>query len=128
MGRRGHVQTRHCNYGVVEFSDWGQEAAYNYLTDVEDLNVVAPGNDMTIAESADRWEIEVPYDENNHFDWKRLEGIVDKLKENPDLIKAPGWTKDCPHTPVGDDFAALLEEGIVSAKKHNYSWIIIDWW
>lgn len=124
MGRRGYVQKRHAEHETsVCLSDWGQSAAASYLEGLG-LNICTESS-MVDSAYADKWEIELPWigrGKRAHVDWRRMEKIVRDLRKKPSLVSGDDGTE------YGEDLAALLEEGLKAAKKHNYSWIIVDFW
>lgn len=124
MGRRGYVQKRQAEHEMsVCLSDWGQSAAASYLEELG-LNICTESS-MIGSEDADKWEIELPWTgkgKRAHVDWRKMEKIVRDLRKKPSLVCGDDGTE------YGEDLAALLEEGLKAAKKHNYSWIIVDFW
>lgn len=107
----------------VCLSDWGQSAAASYLEELG-LNICTE-SPMIDSGNADKWEIELPWTgkgKRAHIDWRKMEKIVRDLRKKPSLVTADDGAE------YGEDLAALLEEGLKAAKKHNYSWIIVDFW
>ena len=126
MGRRGYVQKRQAEHEMsVCLSDWGQSAAAEFLEN-EGLNLcTGDSSGMASSENSARWEIELPWTgkgKRAHIDWRKMEKIVRDLRKKPSLVTADDGTE------YGENLAALLEEGLKAAKKHNYSWIIVDFW
>lgn len=124
MGRRGYVQKRQAEHEMsVCLSDRGQSDAASYLEELG-LNICTESS-MIDSGNADKWEIELPWTgkgKRAHIDWRKMEKIVRDLRKEPSLVTADDGTE------YGEDLAALLEEGLKAAKKHNYSWIIVDFW
>ena len=124
MGRRGYVQNRQAEHEMsVCLSDWGQSAAASYLEELG-LNICTE-SPMIDSDNADKWEIELPWTgkgKRAHIDWRKMEKIVRDLRKKPSLVTADDGAE------YGEDLAALLEEGLKAAKKHNYSFIIVDFW
>ena len=124
MGRRGYVQKRQAEHEMsVCLSDRGQSDAASYLEELG-LNICTE-SPMIESGYADKWEIELPWTgkgKRAHIDWRKMEKIVRDLRKEPSLVTADDGTE------YGEDLAALLEEGLKAAKKHNYSWIIVDFW
>lgn len=124
MGRRGHVQKRQVEHDMrVCLSDWGQEAAADYLWTLG-INICTE-SPMVDAANADKWEIELPWTgkgKRAHVDWRKMEKIVRDLRKKPSLVC------DSDGTEYGEDLAALLEAGVKYAKKRGYNWIIVDFW
>lgn len=124
MGRRGYVQKRQAEHEMsVCLSDWGQSAAASYLEELG-LNICTESS-MIDSADADKWEIELPWTgegKRAHVDWRKMEKIVRDLRKKPSLVCGKDGTE------YGEDLAALLGAGLEAAKKHNYSWIIVDFW
>ena len=124
MGRRGYVQKRQAEHEMsVCLSDRGQSDAASYLEELG-LNICTESS-MIDSGNADKWEIELPWTgkgKRAHIDWRKMEKIVRDLRKEPSLVTADDGAE------YGEDLAALLEEGLKAAKKHNYSWIIVDFW
>ena len=126
MGRRGYVQKRQAEHDTaICLSDRCQSAAAEFLEN-EGLNVcTGDSSGMADSGSSDHWEIELPWTGEGrraNIDWTKMERIVRKLRKNPALVSGDNGTE------YGEDLAALLEAGVKYAKKHNYSWIIVDFW
>ena len=124
MGRRGYVQKRQAEHEMsVCLSDRGQSDAASYLEELG-LNICTESS-MIDSGNADKWEIERHWTgkgKRAHIDWRKMEKIVRDLRKEPSLVTADDGAE------YGEDLAALLEEGLKAAKKHNYSWIIVDFW
>lgn len=124
MGRRGYVQKRQAEHEMsVCLSDRGQSDAASYLEELG-LNICTESS-MIDSGNADKWEIELPWTgkgKRAHIDWRKMEKIVRDLRKEPSLVTSDDGAE------YGEDLAALLEEGLKAAKKHNYSWIIVDFW
>lgn len=132
MGRRGHVQTRHAEYdNNVCLSDYAQATAAAYL-EKKGINVyTGDSSGMEDPAYSDRWEIEIPTKRIGRG--KNVKYILDVDKMNrviADLRKHPGKVKseDGDGGEYGEDLAALLETGMNVAEKHNYEWILVDFW
>lgn len=133
MGRRGHVQVRQAEYGDVCFTDWGQSAAANWLEE-NGINICTQEDCGT--EYADHWEIEIPdrrvpkkkkSDIGYAPDYDHIQKVIDRLREHPDALDEY-LEESCRGQEFGESLADLLDEGLKAAKKHKYSWIVIDWY
>ena len=125
MGRRGYVQTRPPEHGGC-ISDWAQEAFSEYLADAG-LEISTPGQDWGGAGVADHWEIMIPeiLMKNGRFRYNfgKVLRVAQRLRENPDALKS-----DYGEGAYGEEAAAMLEEGVETAKKYGIGYIAIDWW
>lgn len=132
MGRHGHVQIRHAEYGEVYFTGCGQCAAADWLEE-KGINICTK-EDCGV-QYADSWEIEIPYkkvpkkmSETGYApDYGKIQRVIDMLRKHPDSFDK-SLSPDCQGEKYSEDLANLLEEGLKAAKKHGYSWIVIDWY
>ena len=131
MGRRGYVQSRQAEHDAdVCLSDRAQATAVAYL-EKNGINVyTGDSTGMSDPDYSDRWEIEIPLKkvgrgENVTYvrDVARMDRIIADLRRHPDRVMSE-YGED----PYGEDLAALLEAGMKAAEKHDYEWIIVDFW
>lgn len=131
MGRRGYVQKRQAEHETsVCLSDWAQATAIAYL-ETKGINVyTGDSSGMSDPGSSDRWEIEIPLKRvgrgrNARYvrDVGRMDRIVADLRRHPKKVMSEDGCRE-----YGNELAALLEEGMKAASKHDYNWIMVDFW
>lgn len=130
MGRRGYVQERHAEHDhSVSLSSWAQEAACDFLAS-RGINVyTGDSSGMSDPEESDHWEIEIPIvdkkvgEETKYVrDVDRMNRIIADLREKPSLVS------DGEGDEYGVNLAEMLEIGMKAAEKHDYNWIMVDFW
>lgn len=128
MGRRGYVQKMQARHDMdVCLSDWAQATAVAYL-EGKGINVyTGDSSGMSDPDYSDHWEIEIPLKRTRGGkyvrDTARMDRIVADLRRHPEKVK--GETGEGEY---GEDLAALLEAGMKAAEKHDYEWIMVDFW
>ena len=131
MGRRGYVQSRHAEHDESAcLSGYAQATAVDYL---EKRGVNAHTGDpsgMSDPECSDHLEIEIPMkrvDRGKNVEYVRdvdkMNRIIAELRKHPNKVKSEYGDGE-----YGEELAALLEAGMKAAGKHDYDWILIDFW
>ena len=126
------MQTRHAEHDeIVCLSDYAQATAAEYLEE-KGINVyTGSSSGMEDPAYSDHWEIEIPVKRigrgrNVKYvrDVNKMNRIIADLRKHPGKVKS----EDSDGGEYGEDLAALLETGMNVAEKHNYEWILVDFW
>ena len=109
------MQTVQPRYGDCELSGWLRDAVMKWLED-RGINVSADTSEYT-----DHWEIDAN---------EAVAKAAKTLREDPDDFNKLVFEvlkRDIDYDYAAD-LAALLEEGMETSRRNNYSCIAIDWW
>ena len=131
MGRRGYVQKRHAEHDQsVGLSDYAQATAVAYLEEKGIDVCTGDSSGMADPDCSDHLEIAIPTKKVGRGKNEKYVLNTDKMNRIiADLRKHPGKVKsEYGDGAYGEELADLLEAGMKAAEKHDYNWILVDFW